>query len=174
MTLVFSFWLASYFLYFCCGYKMLQSVEWVWSRKLVNRDLSKLSIITFGDILLLLITLQEVINHKLFASQISVFNIKWDLLTGSKKRNARFFFSIKKISRITKTDFDFLSENPVYFERHMKLIFDFMWMRYEISHMLGRNSFFARSQMQLFWYNTLILRFFSFLNKQENLFINHV
>lgn len=129
----------------------------------------------FGDILLLLITLQEVINHKLFASQISVFNIKWDLLTGLKKRNARFFlFNLKNFSYYENRFHFFRLKNPVYFEHHMKLIFDFMWMRYEISHMLGRNSFFARSQMQLFWYNTLILRFFSFLNKQENLFINHV
>ena len=120
----------------------------------------------FGDILLALITLQEVINHTLFASQILMGNIKWNHLNLLKKRNARFFKKIssisQKISRITKTDFIFCLKNLVYFERHMKLIFDFMWMRNEISHMLGRNSFFARSQMQLFWYNTLILRFSPF------------
>ena len=163
MTLVFSFWLASYFLYFCCGYKMLQLVECVWSRKLVNRDLSKLSIITFGDILVLLITLQEVINHKLFASQISVFNIKWDLLTGLKKRNARFFlFNLKNFSYFENRFQFFSSEKScLFWTPHEINIWLYVNEKWDFTH-AGAKFFFARSQMQLFWYNTLILRFSPF------------
>lgn len=119
----------------------------------------------FGDILLALITLQEVINHTLFASQILMGNIKWNHLNLLKKEKCTIykkFSSIYKNFSYYENRFHFLSEKScLFWTPHEINIWLYVNEKWDFTH-AGAKFFFARSQMQLFWYNTLILRFSPF------------